>query len=88
MRANPFRPELKLFSHEPAPDLTDEQRERMLIILNMVVSLFERAYLIRQLKHLGGSVGKLAKVAGMERTHLYRKLRALGIDAKQVANEQ
>jgi DNA-binding NtrC family response regulator len=48
---------------------------------------FERAYLIRQLKHLGGSVGKLAKVAGMERTHLYRKLRALGIDAKQVANE-
>jgi hypothetical protein len=39
-------PELKLFSHEPTPDLTDEQRERVLIILNMVVSLFERAYLI------------------------------------------
>ncbi len=39
-------PDLKLFSHEPTPDLTDEQRERGLIILNMVVSLFERAYLI------------------------------------------
>jgi len=39
-------PDLKLFSHEPTPDLTDEQRERALIIFNIVVSLFERAYLI------------------------------------------
>lgn len=39
-------PDLKLFSHEPTPDLTDEQRERMLIIFSMAVSLFERAYLI------------------------------------------
>jgi two-component system, NtrC family, nitrogen regulation response regulator NtrX len=27
-----------------------------------------------------GKVGQLAKRVGMERTHLYRKLRALGID--------
>ncbi len=39
-------PDLKVFSHEPTPNLTDEQRERVLIIFNMVVSLFERAYLI------------------------------------------
>ena len=39
-------PDLKLFSHAPTPDLSEEQRERMLIIFNMVVSLFERAYLI------------------------------------------
>jgi Response regulator containing CheY-like receiver, AAA-type ATPase, and DNA-binding domains len=43
---------------------------------------FERAYLQHQLKESGGSVGKLAKLVGMERTHLYRKLRALGIDPK------
>jgi transcriptional regulator of acetoin/glycerol metabolism len=30
----------------------------------------------------GGSVGQVAKLAGMERTHLYRKLRALGINPK------
>ena len=44
---------------------------------------FERSYLEYHLKRTEGSVGKVAKIAGMERTHLYRKLRALGIDAKQ-----
>jgi hypothetical protein len=39
-------PDLRLFSREPAPDLTPEQRERKLIIFNMLVSLFERAYLL------------------------------------------
>ncbi|MCC5809783.1 MAG: sigma-54-dependent Fis family transcriptional regulator [Ectothiorhodospiraceae bacterium] len=41
---------------------------------------FERTYLQRQLREASGSVGELAKLAGMERTHLYRKLKALGID--------
>ncbi len=41
---------------------------------------FERAYLLRQLHNAGGSVGRLAQITGMERTHLYRKLRDLGID--------
>jgi len=39
-------PDLKLFSMEETPNLTDEQRERMLIIFSMLVSLFERAYLL------------------------------------------
>jgi two-component system, NtrC family, nitrogen regulation response regulator NtrX len=43
---------------------------------------FERAYLTRQLEEAGGSVGKLAKLTGMERTHLYRKLRDLGIELR------
>lgn len=43
---------------------------------------FEKAYLEFHLKQAEGSVGKVAKLAGMERTHLYRKLRALGIDTK------
>lgn len=43
---------------------------------------FEREYLIHQLKLAGGSVGKLAKAVGLERTHLYRKLRALGVELK------
>jgi two-component system nitrogen regulation response regulator NtrX len=46
---------------------------------------FERAYLLRQLQNVGGSVGKLAKAVGMERTHLYRKLRDLGVDVKSTA---
>ena len=46
---------------------------------------FEHNYLLHQLQEVGGSVGKLAKRVGMERTHLYRKLRALGIDHKKSA---
>jgi DNA-binding NtrC family response regulator len=48
---------------------------------------FERAYLVRQLAAAGGSVGKLARMAGMERTHLYRKLRDLGIDLKSARDD-
>lgn len=45
---------------------------------------FERLYLLQKLQETEGNVGKAAKLAGMERTHLYRKLRTLGIDSKQV----
>ena len=44
---------------------------------------FEREYLVYKLREAGGSVGKLAESVGMERTHLYRKLRALGVDPKK-----
>jgi len=43
---------------------------------------FERAYFEHHLRLLNGSVGEVAKIAELERTHLYRKLRSLGIDAK------
>jgi hypothetical protein len=39
-------PDLHLFTLEPPADRSQEQRERMLIIFNMLVSLFERAYLL------------------------------------------
>jgi two-component system nitrogen regulation response regulator NtrX len=44
---------------------------------------FERAYLQQQLILCNGKVGQLAKRVGMERTHLYRKLRSLGVDFRQ-----
>jgi DNA-binding NtrC family response regulator len=48
---------------------------------------FERDYLIYQLKRTGGSIGKVSQIIGMERTHLYRKLRALNIDPKNILLE-
>jgi two-component system nitrogen regulation response regulator NtrX len=48
---------------------------------------FERAYLLHQLGEAGGSVGKLAKAVGMERTHLYRKLKDLGVDPRSGVRE-
>jgi hypothetical protein len=39
-------PDLQLRSNEPLMDPTPEQRERMLVIFDMLIALFERAYLV------------------------------------------
>ena len=39
-------PDLRLFSTEGTPTLTGEQRERKLIMFSILVSLFERAYVM------------------------------------------
>ena len=44
---------------------------------------FERDYLLYQLKQVEGNISKLSRRVGLERTHLYRKLRALGITPKE-----
>jgi len=43
---------------------------------------FEKAYLMYQLEKANGNVSKLANQIGIERTHLYRKLKMLGINLK------
>jgi two-component system, NtrC family, nitrogen regulation response regulator NtrX len=45
---------------------------------------FERAYFAYHLRETGGSVSKVAQAAGLERTHLYRKLRSIGINVKDL----
>jgi DNA-binding NtrC family response regulator len=44
---------------------------------------FEKAYLAYQLDKHGGNVSEMAQEAGMERTHLYRKLKSHGIATKE-----
>lgn len=39
-------PDLRLFANEETPALSPEQRERKFIIFSMLISLFERAYLL------------------------------------------
>lgn len=39
-------PDLRLISTLSTPNLSDEQRERMMVIFDMLISLFERAYLL------------------------------------------
>jgi hypothetical protein len=38
--------DLRLRTETSTPDLTPEQRERMMVIFDMLISLFERAYLV------------------------------------------
>ena len=74
-------------SAEEVGTIAGEYPEAFNLPLREAREHFEREYLIFQLKRAEGSVGKLAEVVGMERTHLYRKLRALEIDPKQVIKE-
>ncbi|MCP4701643.1 MAG: sigma-54-dependent Fis family transcriptional regulator [Gammaproteobacteria bacterium] len=44
---------------------------------------FERAYIEHHIQETGGNITKVAARVGLERTHLYRKLRSLDIDPKE-----
>jgi two-component system nitrogen regulation response regulator NtrX len=45
---------------------------------------FEKAYLEHHLVRTGGNVAEVARLSEMERTHLYRKLKNLGINPKAI----
>lgn len=45
-------PDLHLRSNLPTPGLTAEQEERMLVIFDMLIALFERAYLVAHDDHM------------------------------------
>ena len=42
---------------------------------------FEKEYLLSQIKRFNGNINKVSEFTGMERTALYRKLKALNIKA-------
>lgn len=58
-----------------APDYLDAD-------LRTARDAFEKVYFEHHLKTLSGNVSSLAKVSGLERTHLYRKFKALDINPK------
>ena len=67
-----------------APGRFEEHRpEGVGLPLKAAREQFEREYLEHQIKALGGNISKVALKIGMERTHLYRKLKSLGIDPKR-----
>jgi DNA-binding NtrC family response regulator len=63
-----------------APEPSLVKQDLLALPLREAREHFERAYLTQQLQLCNGKVGQLAKRVGMERTHLYRKLRSLDID--------
>jgi DNA-binding NtrC family response regulator len=48
---------------------------------------FERAYFEHHLMREGGSMTRVAERTGLERTHLYRKLKQLGVEPGKVAKK-
>jgi hypothetical protein len=47
-------PDLHLRTNEPLPNPSSEQTERMLVIFDMLISLFERAYLVAYKDNMSG----------------------------------
>jgi len=43
---------------------------------------FERLYFAHHMKNVSNNMSKLAEISGLERTHLYRKLKQLGVKIK------
>ncbi len=66
-----------------------EAQNQMQITIDMNLDLrqaretFEREYLARQLALSSNNITELARRVGQERTHLYRKLKALGLQTKK-----
>lgn len=68
--------------HESGYEVSgDTMRLPLNVPLREARTEFERLYLQRQLDRVDGNIVELARIVGMERTHLYRKLRSVGIQA-------
>ena len=82
---------LEEIERELAAHLTHDEplvkQDLLALPLREAREAFERAYLQQQLLLCNGKVGQLAKRVGMERTHLYRKLRSLGVDFRQGSDD-
>ena len=72
---------------QQTPDEPLVKQDLLALPLREAREQFERAYLLQQLMLCNGKVGLLAKRVGMERTHLYRKLRSLGVDFRQITED-
>jgi len=51
--------------------------------LHQARAAYERDYILKKLDENHGNVSRTAEVLGLERSHLYRKMRTLGIAAKE-----
>lgn len=84
----------KVSVNETAPSLQDGEyisgiaKTYFDLPLREARDLFEKAYFEHQMIIMGGSMTKISEYTGLERTHLYRKLKALGIDTSRNKGEQ
>jgi two-component system, NtrC family, nitrogen regulation response regulator NtrX len=69
-------PGLRMDSAEVGPQLWEQD----FTSLREARAAFEKHYIERKLAELGGNMSRTAQALGLERSHLYRKLRALDIE--------
>ena len=68
----------------PARNATENRHHRVppSATLEEARKAYEREYVLKTLDGLGGNVTRAAEALGLERSHLYRKMKALGISWK------
>jgi DNA-binding NtrC family response regulator len=71
---------LTIGNHMPSSTLTSEQSFELDRPLREARDAFEKSYFEFHLAKEGGSMTRVAEKTGLERTHLYRKLKQLGVD--------
>jgi two-component system nitrogen regulation response regulator NtrX len=49
---------------------------------------YEREYILKKIDECNGNMSRAAEILGLERSHLYRKMKALGIAAREAPQEQ
>ena len=60
-----------------------ERRSGGFASLSDARAAYERDYILKKLDENHGNVSRAAEVLGLERSHLYRKMKALGIAVKE-----
>ncbi len=68
-----------IISESPVRASGDGSSEIMSLPLRDAREIFEREYLVAQVKRFGGNISKTAEFVGMERSALHRKLKSLGV---------
>lgn len=80
-----YTPTLATANHYLPPD--NEFRVSFDLPLREARDAFERAYFEHHLVREGGSMTRVAERTGLERTHLYRKLKQLGVESNKAAKK-
>ncbi len=80
--------EIEQLLQYPGPSDTSEPANALHLMIDLDMNLrdarevFEREYLSKHLEFSGNNITELARRVGQERTHLYRKLKSLGLYKK------
>ena len=61
---------------------TQQKSDVLALPIKDAREIFEKNYLVSQIKRFNGNISKVALFVGMERTALYRKLKSLDISTE------
>jgi two-component system, NtrC family, nitrogen regulation response regulator NtrX len=83
-----LNPQIRRIERRHLPMLVHRKRERHreeFSTLQQAREAYEREYILRKIDECHGNMSRAAESLGLERSHLYRKMRTLGINVREQA---